>query len=457
MSHKTHVTWQRKHAEVAASLERERDLGLKLEIGDPALVEPDEPSLQMIQQRLSRLTLDRGRVWRRLSMVNPLEGNRVVLSTAPMTEEGVPGDPSTAPESGLQANMVLYAFREGELPLSEEERIHVPVAYLGEFLVTDVQAGTVTLQFTLPLDGQQRTLLQDGGATVALYEMMPGDAHRVFSDTDTVGQPLDNSTDQPVFGSMDEQQLRAVFSSVTGLAADDALLTSLVTPYLKDGYAASEQDVNVYPNNVWMKLEFEKAHDVRVDSENLDPGVSGGFFDPQGYAAVLPLRAGETGNASIRDNDIGLFPYAHESDKLAVDELVSSGVARKIGPVYVRSLRDYEEAFHDIQDRFIKRQEDIVRVQRDIENLNTTIAKTQEQTAYRQEERQKLKEDLAGYARDNEKMDQLVAALESQKTTLQEELSELYRTNLALNQQLETYSARLTEELNRRAASVAAK
>ena len=52
-------------------------------------------------------------------------------------------------------------------------------------------------------------------------------------------------------------------------------------------------------------------------------------------------------------------------------------------------------------------------------------------------------------------MDQLVAQLEAQKSSLTEELSEIYRTNLALSQQLAIYNAKLTEEINRRAASVA--
>ncbi|MCC7196447.1 MAG: hypothetical protein IT356_12910 [Gemmatimonadaceae bacterium] len=246
-----------------------------------------------------------------------------------------------------------------------------------------------------------------------------------------------------------------MFSLATGVAPDDPLITAMIEPYLKDGSMATEQDVAAQPQNIWMKLEFEKEHKERVDSNNLEPGIAGNFFDPEGYAEAARLRNGA--DASFRVNDIGVFPYGYDEDKRLVDQLLSSGVCQKLSPVYVRSLRDYEEAFHDIQDRFIRRGEDIRRAQRDIDNLNLVIRKTQEEIAYRQQERAKLKDDVAGFQRDNEKMDQLLATLESQKTTLRDELKQLYETNAALNEQLAMCSAKLTEEINRRAASVAVK
>ena len=151
-----------------------------------------------------------------------------------------------------------------------------------------------------------------------------------------------------------------MFAGVTGLGLDAPIVTQLVAPYLKDGYAASDEDVNMFPTNIWQKLEFEKAHKERVDSNNLDPGISGSFFDPEGYAEVTRLRSGE--EISVQVNDIGLFPYGYDLDKQAVDQLMASGICQKIGPVYVARYSDYEEALHDTQERLSKRVDEKARV-----------------------------------------------------------------------------------------------
>ncbi len=434
----------KRHAEVSQQLTQANQEGIELEIGDPMLVKPQTPSLNQTQQRLNRLLLDRGRVWRQCTPNAP-SGGTVVISTVPPTETGQPGDPSTAKENGLKENMILYAFRENEK--------QIPIAYLGEFRVVNAQPTSATLEPTVPLDGQQTALINDQSARWSLYEMLPLDSHRIFSDEDTVGQPLSDKP-QPIFGQMDEQQLRTIFSTVSGVVPEDPFITAMIQPYLHDGSPATDQEINTQPQDIWQKLEFEKEHKERVDSNNPDTGVSGSYFDPEGYAEVSRLRNGQ--EASFRVNDIGVFPYGYEEDRQLVDQLVSSGVCQKLGPVYVRTLHDYEEAFHSIQDRFVRRNEDIRRAKRDIDNLNNVIRKVQEEIAYRQQERAKLKEDQAGFTQDKDKMDQLVAALESQKSSLRDELMRLYERNVALAEQLALYNAKLTEEINRRAASVAA-
>lgn len=452
LAQKTHVKWKSEYDSLKKQLVEERATGVKLEIGDPTLVVPDEPSMLDIQQRLSSLLVDRGRVWRRCSVTST---NPIQISTIPPNPDGTRGDPALAQESGINQNMVLYAFREGPISTPDGGQMFVPVAYLGEFQVVNAQPAQLTLAPTLPLDGQQVAMINDPSATWALYEMMPLDAHRIFSKSNTIGQTLDNTTDQPVFGEMDELQIRQAFATVTGQAPDSPLVDEFVSNYIKDGYAATDQDINRYPTNIWQKLEFEKdrSADDQVDSPNADEGVDGYFFDSSGRAVASRLRRGDV--ASFRTNDIGVFPYGQEEDRQWVDDRVADGTCQKIGPIFVRSLRDYEEAFHDIQQRFIRRNEEIRRTQTDIDNLNTAIRKTSEEIAYRQSEREKLKEDQTGFARDNAKMDQLLASLEGQKSTLRQQLSDLYQTNLALNQQLTIYSAKLTEEINRRASSVA--
>ncbi len=401
-----------------------------------------------MQHRLNRVLLDRGRVWRRCTPAAPA-ATGVVVSTVPPTETGQPGDPNTAKPNGIAANMVLYAFLENEDPKKENQ---VPIAYLGEFVVADAQATSVTLQPTMPLDGQQQALIATQPAHWSLYEMMPIDSHQTFSDEDTVARVLDD-TAQPIFGAMNEQNLRTVFATVTAQPADSPIVAELVAAYLKDGSPASDQDVNQTPENIWLKLEFEKEHKERVDSNNLDPGMGGNYFDPEGYAEVSQLRRGE--EASFRVKDVGVFPYAVDIDKNLVDGLISSGTCRNLGPYYVRTLRDYEEAFHDIQDRFVRRTEDMARAKRDLDALNATIAATSAESQYRHDEQAKLQQDLEGFQREQKQLTDLAATLDAQKTSLRDELSSLFQANLVLDQQLTEYNAKLTEEINRRTAEVA--
>ncbi len=452
LSLKTHNYWRKTHADVSKKLADATHEGIVLEHGDPMLVASPTPavdevqSVDELQHRLNRVLLDRGRVWRRCTPGVPAN-NAIQVSTVPPTETGEPGDPNTAQPNGIAPDMVLYAFLE--------DGNQMPIAYLGEFQVIDAQPTVVTLQETVALDGQQRQLIAAPPIQPVrwtLYEMMPIDSHHVFSDRDTVGKILDDQP-QPVYGEVNEEHLRVIFATVTGQSADSPVVTELVSDYLKDGRPATEQDVNQSPENIWVKLEFLKDHQERVDSNNPDAGVSGAYFDPEGYAEASRLRRGD---AQLRKGDVGMYLYAQAEHKRAVDDLISSGLCREVGPYFIRSLRDYQEAFHDNLARYSRCIEATRRAQRDVDALKSTIVKTQEQIAYRQEERSKLQQDQQGYERDRSKLAELVAALESQKTALHEELSRLYQTNLALSQQLAEYNAKLTDEINQRAAAVAA-
>jgi hypothetical protein len=449
MSVKTHLHWRKQYDDLTKKLAAAQRAGLLLERGDPLQVEPtrdtlNDWSVRDLQIKLDRLLLDRGRVWRRCTPGAPA-ANGVQVSTVPPTETGDPGDPSTAPANGIGANTVLYAF-------IENENKH-PIAFLGEFQVVDAQPASVTLQPTLPLDGQQQALVAVQPAFWTLYEMMPVDAHYVFSDDDPLGKRLAD-TPEPVFGPMDEAKLREVFAAVTLQPADSELVTALIEPYKRDGSPATEEDVNRYPENIWRKLEFKTAHTEQVDSDNPDAGLSSGAFDAQGYAQASQLRSG--GKASLRVKDIGLFSYAHDDDKRQVDSWIAGDTCTNLGPYYVRSLRDYNGAFHDHQARYMKCLEDTQRAQRDVAALQLSIEKVQTQTTYRQEERVKLQHDREGFERDRTQLTALASTMESQQTTLRDDLSNLFQTNLALDQQLTLYNTKVTEEINRRTAAVAA-
>lgn len=451
LSVKTHGYWKNEYAKAKTALEQAQKTGLELEWGDPLLVESPKPTVNDLQHRFNRVLSDRGRVWRTCTPNPPANDFSVVVSTVPPAEGGAPGNPQTAKPNGIPVNMIVYAFLENDAKM--------PVAYLGEFIVSDAQANAVMLKPTMPLDLQQQAQWAMQPARWTLYEMMPIDAHECFTDEDIVGRPLDD-TPKPVFGTMDEATVRSVFSTVVSLAAgspqppESPIVTELAAAYLKDGSQATAQDENAAPQNIWLKLEFQKEHKEKVDSSNLDPGLGGNFFDPEGYAEVSQLRAGV--EAAIRTKDVGLFPYIADEDRRLVNSLVDAGIAKKIGPFFVRTLHDYEGAFHDIQDLLLHRMEDRARTQRDTDALNASIASTSAESQFRHEEQGKLQQDLEGFQRDGKQLGELVAALESQKKSLGEELSKIFEDNVALTQQLKAYSDKLTEEINRRAAEVAA-
>ena len=158
----------------------------------------------------------------------------------------------------------------------------------------------------------------------------------------------------------------------------------------------------------------------------------------------------------IRVKDIGVFPYGQDEDKKFVDSLIASGVCRSLGPYYVRPLRDYEEAFHQTQENLVACYASMQRARRDIKALNDTIRGTQQQTAYRQEERSKLQSDRDKTNMVRAQVTKLAAGMHSLNKALQETLSDLFGTNLALSQQLTQLDQRLTEEINRRTAEVTA-
>jgi hypothetical protein len=444
MSVKTHVAWRKLHDQTETSLENEEAEGQLLAYGDPQQLDTAKGSVFETRQRLNRMLIDRGRVWRRCVPGN-VANNAVNVSTVP---EGTPED--QIKPNGIEAPTVVYVFREAALG----NGMVVPGLYIGEFQVTNADERNVTLQPTMPLDGQQQQLVANRPASWAMYEMMPLDSHRVFSVTDVSADPLDD-TPKPIFGAMDEAMLRTMFSNILGVEENNPMLLQLIADYVRDGSEADDQLVNTRPENLWVKLEFQKEHTERVDSNNLDSGLSGNYFDPDGYAEITRLRRGS--EATFKENDIGVFPYSHEADKQLVDRLIADKIAEQVGrPFFVRDLRDYEEAFHDIQDKFIKRNEDIRRAQRDIAALQKSIQQVAAQSAYRQGEKAKLEQDKGKILIDKEKISGLVASLDAQKTSLLDELSRMNRTNLALTQELNRINDALTEEINRRTAEATA-
>ncbi len=136
-----------------------------------------------VKGMLRRLTADRGRVWRQLRVQQENNGEYLLQMTGkqdPAADplDGVDAAPVAATSESLPANLVVYAFAE-EI---NEAGYPKPVFYLGEFVVTQSQAGQVSLRPTLPLSDTQLQRIQSGkDASWMLYELLPIDSHHAFA------------------------------------------------------------------------------------------------------------------------------------------------------------------------------------------------------------------------------------------------------------------------------------
>ncbi len=457
MSAMTHTVWHERFDNDSKLLVTAQSEGQMRAYGDPSMAQSTEPSLHDVQQKLKRMLLDRGRVWRQCTPGAPT-GNSVVVSTV---APDVPED--QIQPNGIDQGTILYVF--GVVEVALEDGMRVPAVYLGEFVVAKADDRNITLQPTQRLDALQQKQVADRSRTWSLYEMMPIDSHRAFSNEETIGKMLDDM-EKPVFGAITEETIRGLFSTITKLPADNPQVAELAAMYVQDGRPATAQLKSAQPENIWMKLEFQEEHKERVDNNAPVEGLSGDSFDPDGYAEVPQLRrAGsekitpetkDKFDAKIQVKDIGIFPYGIDDDKKFVDSLISGSICRSLGPYYVRPLRNYEDAFHATQENLVACFAGVRRAQRDIKALKDTQRGTQQEIAYRQEERSKLQSDRDKSNLVRDQITELADGLKNQKQALQDDLSDLYRTTWALSQRLTQLDRHLTEEINRRPAEATA-
>ena len=219
-----------------------------------------------VRSRLGELMMYRGKVWRGAkvdTVTNNVDWNQVTIKLTTLENP----NQISAKEEGKATR--LYAFKEVVAPnqgppvadeepaieddpvlddqgLEEEGEpnaenvpppspVKVPVVYMGEFDVVSSGADDVTLKWTFAPSRTQRihlTTAKDGPSWV-LYKQLPVDGHQAFSyqlankiqlDEKDPGTPDQNDkTDKentslisPLFGKMDAEQIKKVFSMVVG-------------------------------------------------------------------------------------------------------------------------------------------------------------------------------------------------------------------------------------------------
>lgn len=369
------------------------------------------------QGKLRRMTSDRGRVWRAVNYIQTA-GNSYELELAAADvgdPDGLGGDPAAgapAPTSeSLPVDLVVYAFAE-EL---NEDGQPIPTYYLGEFSVTQSQAGAVTVEPTLTLGQNQTDLISNGSAsTWTLYELLPLDSHTAFA------APGSEASNDAIFGRMDEETLATLLGNVP---EENNRQQDILNQYTKDGARADDDDP---VEAIWIQVEMLKKYDVDVDSQETAIATERGYFDTLGRSIDTRLKR----DAEGEDGSVSLSPDTKERIVLkaeAAQPLIDNGTARLVQRIYVRPLNDYEQAFnlqfvqmHDLGER-------IELFKRESAELTKANALGQEMISFRQVENQKLTSDLANYQKEMAVLNVALNEATQELDSLKSNLSLLYR------------------------------
>lgn len=370
------------------------------------------------KSELQRMTSDRGRVWRGVTLLQTADSSFQLELSAEDTQavddlavdpaEGVASESITS--ESLPVDLVVYAFAE---EVNEEGR-PIPSFYLGEFTVVQSQDGAVTLEPTLQLSQAQIQFIQSGAASSwALYELMPIDGHLAFA------APGSQPSEEEVFGRMDAETLADLLANVP---MENGRQERVLQSYLRDGQKAQDGDP---ADSVWVQLRLKKNYSLDVDSQESANATERGYFDATGRSidARLKRQDEETENSTVelKENDLILLTEA------AARPLIANGTAELVERYFVRPLNDYEQAFNNQDVRLNDVQERIDVFNRETELLNQANARGQELISIEQVENQKLTQDLENYSKE---VEVVTTALQDAKGDLQKlkaELAQLYR------------------------------
>jgi hypothetical protein len=211
--------------------------------------------------------------------------------------------------------------------------------------------------------------------------------------------------------------------------------------YLRDGMPAEDTDP---PENVWIKVEFLREHEIIVDAEVALSPINEQLFN-QGQAQVPRLQRGEP--VKFKAGDTALF------DSQTANSLMDNRIA-KLGEgqarIFRRQLHSYENAFATITRRLQEIAAEITRVERHLAELQAANEKALAQITLQEAEKAMLLADVAKVKHEGTEVGKYRETLQNKLAETRSELSRLYKENLQLGQELKAVSDRLTDEIDRR-------
>lgn len=397
-----------------------------------------EPALNLekflpLANEVNRIALERGRVWR--GAIKQMTGPSAATFKMPVALSNVPAAPASpdgaapaAPantDSALTPRSIVYMFGENAVPTGL-----APTVYLGEYVVTDVKDGSITVKSTTPLTAeQQRTL--DGSETCAIYEVLPIDSHTAFA---AEGSKADE--ENGYFGRMDREKIEEIFNLVEAQLPAPAdpqsalkRKTDMIESYLLDGTQAP--DTIQQPEQLAYRATFLKDHTVDVDMKGDGTIDKGGFFDIRGRAVDWRLKLDpESGTATFKKDDTILLESA------AARELEGQGVVSLEQRIYVRPLVDYEFAYRDVRQRTNKARQETLLVSRELDEINRTIKVATDQEIKETDEGKRRALDKAQFQKELDVITSVANELTTRLENTKAELSQLYSTMHALHGQI---------------------
>lgn len=417
---KTRRTWLQQVSQLQQRYDTLVQEEQKLLHGDLTETIQVTPSLRSERYKLTRLLIDRGRVWRSCLPGAPEQGSVAVQ---------VVEDPAASHQ--ITAGMVLYVFREA--PVDEEGSMLVPAAYVGEFRVTGANETGVVLTPTLSLNPGQLAQLGFGGSTWSLYEKMPSDNHRLFTDTDIT--PDLQREGAPIFGEVDEEELADVFQFVQDNLPQESQLSperlqEVIDQFARDGQRATDVDA---PETIHLKVRFLKEHTVQVDTNVAQGALTSGPFDASGAAQVEYLQRADGDSVTIQPNAVVVLTPS------VANQLIQEEVCELVEPIFVRPLQNFSLALNRLYHRRLRNTQMVQAVRYNTTMLTAAKEKVDQQTIYRQQERTRVEEDLEKVQFEREKISELATTMTETRDQVLARLRELFRENIRLAKSLEAF------------------
>jgi hypothetical protein len=462
MSLKTRKAWMTLAQKQSTDLEAVQTRVELLKNGEANDVKREKDSVIGKNQELTRMILDRGRVWRNLQPSGagagtitltipgaaapaapaPIVAPMPVDPNAPMDPNAQPMDPNAQPmpqpapvaqaAAGVAHNLVeklvVYAFKDASIvDEATGAAIVAPGFFLGEFMVTKTDATSVTLAPMMKLAPDQEQRINGNAANEpgswTLYEVSPIDTYEIFAGLDA------------------NAIKKFIPQAETGLPND--AYEALINTFVLDGQRAPD---NTAPENLWAEVKFLKTHKEEVDAPPLPannlPGVEP--FDKDGKAQASRLHRQEGDISEFSPGDLAIMPNER------AEELVAQGIVEKIQPIYRRRIIDFATRLTSINYRKLEIDSNVRQVNRDIETLKAANVEADKQIALETDLKSKLEADLAKVKHERDGIAGYGSSLYGQLTATNDQIRQLYASNKALNEELRVLTAKATEDADRR-------
>ncbi|MCA9129703.1 MAG: hypothetical protein KDB22_21605 [Planctomycetales bacterium] len=382
--------------------------------GDFTANPEEQDGLLPLKGQLRRMTADRGRVWREVTMLQSANDQYLLEMPVAKPADDVAQDAApaaAAPNSeSLPQNLVVYAFAEEK----DQDGTALPKYYLGEFLVTSSQAGQVSLAPTRPLLPEQTASIADSDSWT-LYELLPLDSHQAFA---AVGS---RPNDEEIMGHMEQETLEALFEDVP-----EDRREALVNTYLNDGKRLA--DNNAPQDSIWVQVQFDENYEIDVDSQDEANATERAYYDASGRSVDSRLQRDPDAGPVVVDPEMSRRLRIVLKEEAARPLVSGEGaIAKEVQRFFVRPLIDYEQAFSNtfIRDRELNGR--IARIERETAEIQKAEDNLQSLIVSRQAENQELQFDLDNLHKELAVITQLAEESDSQLTSFRNELSSMYR------------------------------